>query len=304
MASHDLIERARRIAGVSLGINIVLAGANVGAGLAAGSTAAVAAGLEFGGDVCASIVVLLGLAAAARPPDANHPYGHGRLETLAGFTVGLLLVLGGAGICYRSLQEVRLPHAPPGAVALWTLGAAIVVRLAMTGVKFRVGRQIDSAALLADGWNDAVDIVSASVAAGAVALARLDPERFLAADHYGGALVGLVVVITGVRVARDTSLDLVDTMPEPAKLKEIRRVASSVPGVRGVEQQRARKTGLTYHVDLHIEVDPAMSVRPRTTSPARSGERSATNCPGSRMCWCTSSPRHRSRAHMEGLLKV
>ncbi|HEX5215161.1 MAG TPA: cation diffusion facilitator family transporter [Vicinamibacterales bacterium] len=257
----QLLGRARTIAGLGLGINVVLAAANIAAGLAAGSTSAVAAGLEFGGDVIASVVVLAGLAAAARPPDDNHPYGHGRLETLAGFTVGLLLVLGGAGICYRSLRAVREVHPPPGVIALWTLAAAIVVRLIMSGVKLRVGRRLGSAALIADGWNDAVDIISASAAAGAVALARIDPERFLAADHYGGVLVGLVVVLTGVRVARDTSLDLVDTMPEPARLDDIRRVAAAVPGVRRVEQQRARKTGLRYHVDLHVEVDPAISVR-------------------------------------------
>ena len=261
MTTSDMLPLARAIAGVGLLINIVLAIANVSAGLAAGSTSAVAQGLEFGGDVLASAVVLFGLSAASRPPDANHPYGHGRLETLAGFTVGLLLVLAGAGISYQSLQNIRALHGPPDAVALWTLGAAIVVRLVMSGVKFRVGRRVGSAALVADGWNDAVDIVSATAAAGAIALARFDPDRFLAADHYGGALVGLVVVITGLRVARDTSLDLVDTMPDTAKLDEIRRVASSVAGVRAVEQQRARKTGLTYHVDLHVEVDPDMSVR-------------------------------------------
>jgi hypothetical protein len=205
--ADQLLGRARTIAGVGLAINVVLAAANIAAGLAAGSTSAVAAGLEFGGDVIASVVVLAGLAAAARPPDDNHPYGHGRLETLAGFTVGLLLVLGGAGICYRSLQEVHEVHPPPDVIALWTLAAAIVVRLVMSGVKLRVGRRLGSGALIADGWNDAVDIVSASAAAGAVALARLDPERFLAADHYGGVLVGLVVVLTGVRVARDTSLE-------------------------------------------------------------------------------------------------
>jgi len=258
--ADQLLGRARTIAGIGLGINVVLAAATIAAGLAAGSTSAVAAGLEFAGDVVASVVVLAGLAAAARPPDDNHPYGHGRLETLAGFTVGLLLVLGGAGICYQSLQAVREVHPPPDVIALWTLAAAIVVRLVMSAVKLRVGRRLGSAALVADGWNDAVDIVSASAAAGAVALARINPERFLAADHYGGVLVGLVVVLTGVRVARDTSLDLVDTMPEPARLDDIRRVAAAVPGVRRVEQQRARKTGLTYHVDLHVEVDSAITV--------------------------------------------
>ena len=72
--------------------------------------------------------------------------------------------------------------------------------------------------------------------------------------------MGLVVVFLGLRVMRDTSLDLMDTMPSPDSLNQIRRVASTVPGVIGVEKCFARKTGLQYHVDLHLEVDPNLTV--------------------------------------------
>ena len=82
-----------------------------------------------------------------------------------------------------------------------------------------------------------------------------DPSRFLTADHYGGFAVGLVVVYSGLRVARDASLQLMDTMPDPALMEQIRAVAMTVPNVRGVEKCFARKTGLQYHVDLHLEVD-------------------------------------------------
>ena len=234
---------------------------NITVGLLTRSTAVVATGAEFAGDVLASSVVLAGLLIASRPPDANHPYGHGRLETLAGFTVGLLLALGGAGICFRSLTAVTEAHPPPGVAALVALAIAIVLRAVMSVVKFRVGRRISSAALVADAWNDAVDILAAGGAFVAVWLARIDPARFLSADHYGGFAVGLVVIVIGLRVVRDTSLDLADTMPDPALTRKIQEVVLTVPGVTGVEKARARKTGLQYHVDLHIEVDPEMSVR-------------------------------------------
>jgi cation diffusion facilitator family transporter len=117
-----------------------------------------------------------------------------------------------------------------------------------------------SAALIADAWNDSVDILSATAALLAVALTSYDPARFLAADHYGGFVVGVVVVLTGLRVARDASLELVDSMPTSELTEELARVARAVPGVRGVDKLFARKTGLQYHVDLHIEVDPALSV--------------------------------------------
>ncbi len=86
------------------------------------------------------------------------------------------------------------------------------------------------------------------------------PVRFLAAEHYGGFAVGIVVVITGIRVLRDASLELVDTMPEPELTGEVVRIARPVAGVRGIDKVFARKTGLRYHIDLHVEVDPTLTI--------------------------------------------
>lgn len=237
-----------------------LATMNLVAGVVAGSTSVVATGVEFAGDVLASSVVFFGMLAAAKPADDDHPYGHGRLETLAAFVVGLVLSAGGTGICWTSLQNVGAMHPPPAPLAIAALLVAILVRGVMSTLKFRVGRRLRSAALVADAWNDGVDILSASAALVAVALARYDGARFLAADHYGGFVVGVVVIVTGVRVLRDASLELMDTMPDAAMMDRLRDSVRSVPGVRGVDKAFARKTGLQYHVDLHVEVDPTLSV--------------------------------------------
>lgn len=249
------------MAAVSIAASAALSIANVWAGLLGGSTSVTAAGAEFAGDVLASTIVLLGMLAAAKPPDEDHPYGHGRVETLAGLAVGVILAAGGASICFQSLQRVGEKHPPPAAFALCALAVAAVAKSALSYGKFRVGRRIRSAALVADAWNDAVDILSATAAAAAVGLTIYDPSRFLTADHYGGFAVGLVVVYSGLRVARDASLQLMDTMPDPALMEQIRAVAMTVPNVRGVEKCFARKTGLQYHVDLHLEVDPDITVR-------------------------------------------
>ena len=82
-----------------------------------------------------------------------------------------------------------------------------------------------------------------------------------AADHWGGFAVGLFVIFFGLRVVRETALQLMDTMPEGARMDEIREVAMRVPGALGIEKCYARKTGLRYHVDLHLEVDPEITVR-------------------------------------------
>ena len=231
------------------------------AGLAGHSTATVADGLESTADVFVSGIVLLGLTLAAKPADENHPYGHGRVETLTGLLVGLLLAGAGILISYRSLLSIHHPQPQPAHFVVAALAGSALVKSVLSGVKFRYGRKIGSAALIADAWNDSVDIISALTALVAVGLTILDPEHFVAADHWGGFAVGLIVVFTGIRVARDTAMQLMDTMPDDALMETIRKVALSVRGVRGVEKLYARKTGLQYHVDLHLEVDPDMTVR-------------------------------------------
>lgn len=239
--------------------SVVLATINVLVGLHADSRSVLATGIEFAGDVLASSLVLVTVIVAARPADDQHPYGHGRLETLGAFVLGLMLMAAGVGVSWTSLHGLSERHSPPGSMAIVALACAIVVRGVMATIKFRVARREASAALQADAWNDAVDIFAAVTALSAVTLAMYDP-RFMAADHYGGFAVGVIVVITGLRVLRDASLELIDTMPPAEKIEEIRRVAMQVDGVWDVDKTYARKTGFAYHVDLHIEVDPALTV--------------------------------------------
>lgn len=260
MASVADTRTARRVALLGICASAVLAALNIVVGVLARSTSVVATGVEFAGDVLASLVVFFGMVVAVKPADEDHPYGHGRIETLAAFAVGMIVAAGGAGICWNSLQNVGERHPPPSFAAVAVLITAIAVRGVMSVVKFRVGRRVRSAALMADAWNDTVDILAAGTALTAVGLAMYDSERFLAADHYGGFAVGVIVVLTGVRVLRESSLELMDTMPDREMIDVVREVARTVPGVRGVDKSRARKTGFKYHVDLHIEVDPSLTV--------------------------------------------
>lgn len=256
-AHHEL---ARRVALVSVAANIIMALGNMIVGAIERSTSVFAAGAEFGADVVAAAMVYAGLLVASKPADHDHPYGHGRAETLTGLLVGIILVLAGVWICWHSLLNYSLKHPPPSANAAWPLVAAIACKGALMTVKFRVGRRIRSISLISDGWNDAVDILSGSSALVALGLTLYRPEKFLAADHFGGFAVGMVVVSIGVRVCRDSSLELMDTMPPPELMSAIRASALRVEGALGVEKCWARKTGLQYHVDLHLEVDPHMTV--------------------------------------------
>jgi cation diffusion facilitator family transporter len=250
----------QRFAIFSMFVSALLATAKITVGLHAHSTAVVSDGLESTGDVLASGLVLLGLVLAAKPPDDAHPYGHGRMETLSALAVGIMLIASGSLISFRSLQKVWELQRTPAFYALWPLIVSIVVKLGMGFTKWRLGRRICSTALRADATNDMLDVLSGSTALVALSLTLFDPQRFGPADHFGGAAVGAIVIFAGFRVVRETALQLIDTMPDHASMERIRQVGLSVPGAKGIEKCFARKTGLQWHVDLHLEVDPSLSV--------------------------------------------
>ncbi|HEX3748834.1 MAG TPA: cation diffusion facilitator family transporter [Bryobacteraceae bacterium] len=255
------MQTGQRVALLGMAVSAALAVTKIVAGLAGHSTAVVADGCESASDVFSSGFVLLGLTLAAKPADREHPYGHGRIETLTGMLIGLVLTAAGAVISAASFEHLGQPREALDAFVLAPLVLSALAKSGLAGYKFRVGRKLGSAAITADAWHDTVDIVSAVAAMAAVGLTLVDPTRFGAADRYGGMVVGLIVIFAGVQVVRDTAMQLIDTMPDPQRMDEIRQVAATVDGVRGVEKCFARKTGLRYHVDLHLEVDPDMTVR-------------------------------------------
>jgi cation diffusion facilitator family transporter len=251
---------ARRVAVSSIAISAVLAVAKISIGLAANSVSLVSDGFESAADFFTSGLVLLGLWVASKPADKEHPYGHGRFEILVGLAIGAVLIATGTGISIRALEERNVVHTP-AFYAVWPLLASIVAKAALGAAKFRLGRRSGSSGLQADAWNDVVDVLSGAVALVAVLLSIRWPAELSAADHYGGFAIGLIVIFLGFRVVRETVLQLMDTMPDESQMSQIKSVALKVPGAQGIEKCFARKTGLRYHVDLHLEVDPNLTVQ-------------------------------------------
>ncbi len=250
----------RRIALASITLGIGLASVKIWVGLAGGSAAVTSDGFETASDVFSSVIVYAGLWLASKPPDDEHPYGHGRYETLAGLALGAILLLTGAGIFTNSLLRIS----ETGKVELFTLYpgfAAIFLKSALASTKFHVGRGIHSTAMQADAWHDMTDLLSTVVALVCAGLTLLNPARFGRADRIGGMLIGIIIFFLSIQVVRRVVDHLLDTMPEPARVAEIREAALSVPGALAIEKCFARRTGLKYHVDLHLEVDPNMTVR-------------------------------------------
>lgn len=250
----------RQIALVSVSVGVILAIAKIWIGLHAGSASLVSDGLEAAGDVLSSGIVYAGLWLASKPPDYEHPYGHGRYETLAGLAVGAILLLAGIVIFWHGLRHLSERSAVES-YALYPLAAAVILKTALSAVKFRTAKRIASTALEADAWHDITDLLSTTVAVVSIGFTLLNPLRFGAADHIGSMFIGIIVFFLAVQVVRRTVGQLLDTMPEAAKMRQIGDAAFTVPGALGIEKCFARRTGLKYHVDLHLEVDPEMTVR-------------------------------------------
>lgn len=253
-------QAALKIARVSIGAGLFLAVIKIAAGWMAGSLAVIADGVESAGDVVASFILWLGLRMSAQPPDEDHPYGHGRFEILAGQAIGAFLIGSGVLLGWHAFSHLSAATATPEPFALWTVVLSIVLKLGLARWKRRLALELRSSALAADSANDWLDVLSGLIALAAVGLNVYNPHLFAHADAIGGLLIAVLVVMLGFQALQQSSWELLDTMPSPEMLAEIRAVAMVVPGALAIEKCLARKTGLQYHVDLHLEVDGKLSV--------------------------------------------
>ncbi len=250
----------QRLAITGLIVSAGLAFIKLTGGLISGSTSLAADGLESASDVLASAIIWSGMAIARKPADDRFPYGYGRAESLAGKTVGTNLLMSAVLLATHSVHRLMQPAVSLPAWVLWPLGLSFILKGGLSAAKYRTGKKIRSSALIADSGNDAVDMISAVVASVAITLNLIDSERFAYADALGGLGVSVIILLMGLGIFRRTSQELMDIMPEPAFVDAVRDVASAVPGVLAVEKCFGRKSGTQFFFDLHIEVDPSMTV--------------------------------------------
>lgn len=251
----------QRLALIGLVTSAGLAFIKLAGGIFSHSTALTADGLESASDVLASAIIWSGMAIARRPPDDRFPYGYGRAESLAGKTVGTILLMSAVLLATHSIHKLMGPAIVLPAWILWPLGLSFLLKGALALTKFRTGRRIRSSALGADSGNDAVDMVSAFVAGVAITLNLVDPEKFAYADPAGGIGVSVIIFLMGIGIFRRTSEELMDAMPPEDLVNAVRKTAEETPGVAAVEKCFGRKSGIQFFFDIHIEVEPNMTVR-------------------------------------------
>lgn len=213
-------------------------------------------------DILCSIALIIFVQLAAKPPDSNHPFGHGKLEPLAGFQLGLFLSLVGGFLCFQQLYYFAsgqtLGGIEPGAWIIPLIAVALL-EIAYRSI-IKTAKLQKSHALLADAAHYRADAINSMIAAVTLFLADFLPDIAASVDHAGAALIAFVMVILGWRVAKENVDQLMDRRPDDKFFERVKKAAKNVAGVQDTEKIQIQMSGPTAHVDIDVEVDPSISV--------------------------------------------
>jgi cation diffusion facilitator family transporter len=243
-----------------IALNALMAAAKIAGGVLGNTYALIADGVESLLDIFSSALVWAGLRVASRPPDENHPYGHGKAESLAGLLVALFVLLAAGWIGWHAVKEIVTPHRGPHWGTLPLLAVIIAVKFAFSRRLVRAGREAGSTALGIEAWHHYADALTSAAAFIGIGIGVAGGKGYESADDWAALVACVVVAWNGVSLARRALDDVMDVAVPRAFEEQIRLVAAAVPGVRGLEKCRIRKSGLHHLVEIHVEVDGTLSV--------------------------------------------
>lgn len=213
-------------------------------------------------DVIATALLIVCIKLAARPPDTNHPFGHGRFEPLVGLQLGILMAVIGGGMLVRQLFQIT--DIPPDTTLnayAWIIPLAAVALLEMCyRIIMGVAKKQHSPALAADAVHYRMDALTSLCAAIALIIGAYLPSWSVAIDQLGAILIALIMIAVGINALRQNLNQLVDRAPEELYFERVRTSARRVKGVKGTEKIRIQLSGPDAHVDIDVEVDPFLSV--------------------------------------------
>ena len=243
-----------------MAVNIVLSGTKLAAGIAGHSHALVADAVESFADIFSSLIVWRGLIVAAAPPDEDHPYGHGKAEPIAAAAVSAVLLGAALWIALKAFSEIMQPHLPPAPFTLIVLVVVVVVKEILFRFVSREGKALDSSAVKTDAWHHRSDAITSVAAGVGISVALVGGKGFEAADDVAAIAAASVIAWNGWHLLRPALNELMDAAPSREIVDQIRQIAGTTPGVDSVEKCIVRKVGYQYFVDMHVEVDPQMTV--------------------------------------------
>lgn len=260
-ALKSAANRGAQSAVLGIFVNLALALIKSTAGFLGNSFALVADGLESLTDVFSGLVVFFGLKVAVKPPDANHPYGHGKAEPIAAVVVSLALVAAAFAIIYEGIREIIAPHATPAPYTLVVLAGVLITKELLFRHVASVGASLGSLAVKSDAWHHRSDALTSAFAFVGISVALLGGPGWEAADGWAAVCAALVILYNAWHQLRPALRELTDVAPDATLETQVRAVAVRVPGVLGLDKCSVRKMGFTFYVDLHIIVRGEMTVR-------------------------------------------
>jgi cation diffusion facilitator family transporter len=257
----DLYRQSRRAAVWGLVVSLGLGAVKLAGGLFGHSLALLSDAAHSLVDAAVSLALIVALTLAQRPADSEHPYGHARVEALAGAVVALVLIALALGIAWHAVATVGVPSPPPEAFTLIIALGGAMFQEGLYRYAGSVARRTGSNALLATAWDYRLDALGGVVVTIGVLLVKWGGPAWEWADHAAAAAIAGTVLWVGCGLLWENAQALMDRQAAPEVLDAVRREALAVTGVQGVEKLRVRRAGLEYLVDIHVEVDPAQSVR-------------------------------------------
>ncbi len=253
-----IIQRASWIA---FGGNLFLAIVKLAAGAISGSLAVLSDGLDSSTDVLIAILTLAAATISSKPGDLEHPYGHGRVETVSTAIIAMVIFFAGGQVFLKAIQGL-IQHgdaALPGALALWATLLSIAGKIALAWSQFHYGKRSGSAMLLANGKNMRGDVVTSIAVLLGLSLAIL--TKIPAMDEIAALLVSLWILKNAIGIFLEANMELMDGTSDRGPYTELFAAIDSIPEAGNPHRVRLRKLGSIYIADLDIEVDPAMSVQ-------------------------------------------
>ena len=249
----------RKVTLVGAVVDLVLGVAKIIVGVMASSQALIADGIHSLSDLATDFLVLFAAKHAHRQADDEHPYGHGRIETVATVVLGVSLVAVAIGICYDAVRRLMAPELllHPGWLALLVAVISVLSKELIYQYTAAAARRLRSKMLHANAWHSRSDAISSVIVVIGVIATMLGYPSF---DALAAVAVALMVAKIGWDLLWQSLQELIDTALDPERVAAIRETIMAVDGVRTCHMLRTRHSGSDALVDVHILVDPALSV--------------------------------------------
>lgn len=240
--------------------NAALALVKLVAGVVGNSYALVADAIESSADIFSSLIVWGGLRIASRDADDDYPFGYGKAETVASATVSLMLIGAAIGIAVEAFREIRTPHHAPAPWTLIVLVGVVLLKTFLGRTIGSVGEEVGSTAVKADAWHHFSDAITSAAAFVGISIAVWKGAGWESADDWAALVASAVIAFNGISMLRQSLRDLMDRHPGAEIAAPVRAAAMSVGGVQAVEKLHVRRAGIAFHVEIHVQANPAMSL--------------------------------------------